>query len=477
MTGEIALQSPKKRRRLDDLGLGNDAIEPTIQHYTNDGIITSLTQELERLDSRRVTVLISRSRALADKGRLTDAVSDALKAIKYGPTLAEGYLAAGEIYCIQGKQKEAVDVYECGLRTVLPSDWSILYERRKSATERMNRKIDFVANLPFEVTEAIFAQLQDHDHKQYIDCANTSRLWRSVVLYQCPMLWRTITVSKSSLYHRDSAARLLSSVGRHVQHLGLNDVPDRFIRTLLTLVEEKKVASVTELTLDQLVFSHLTDLSLMIMPEETQAAASILLQCPMLERADLCAALVAGPTSLYDICNSLILHDNVRILKFEGFESNTAGADFERLFTHYASSQSCKVQQISIIKCESWQVCESFLEPLACITTLRNIEVRGSFSYTERDSFALCVQRLKALPNLRSLAFEDMTCIRNEVLVRLVQIDGLESLELVDIYELSTKLVYILADNVSPTLKVCKIEKSYVTKEAMAYLESKLKGP
>ncbi|KAI8138416.1 hypothetical protein BJV82DRAFT_660697, partial [Fennellomyces sp. T-0311] len=195
--------------------------------------ITQLTMELEFLTNRRAILLFARAKALANIGKLTEAISDALEGIECQPSLVEGYLIAGDIYSTQGKQWKSIQIYELGLRSVVPTGWPILYERRQAATERLNQTIDFVTRLPLEIAEIILTQLQNQSDK--INCINVSRSWRDLLLHRCSILWRKIEVYGNPFDDQRSNIRLLPFIGRHIGHLKLNKISHRNLEALVEM--------------------------------------------------------------------------------------------------------------------------------------------------------------------------------------------------------------------------------------------------
>ncbi|KAI8137579.1 hypothetical protein BJV82DRAFT_674659 [Fennellomyces sp. T-0311] len=131
----------------------NDASNLLIQQSMvkkfGNGMATSpLTEAPEQLNTAPAALSISRSSTLSNERKLTEAIADALDAIKCQPESVEGYLAAGKLYATQGNPKKAIKAYEQDLCIVLPSDWPLFYEQRSMATNRMNQRIDMSQNFP-----------------------------------------------------------------------------------------------------------------------------------------------------------------------------------------------------------------------------------------------------------------------------------------------------------------------------------------
>ncbi|KAI8139886.1 hypothetical protein BJV82DRAFT_625367 [Fennellomyces sp. T-0311] len=234
-----------------DLDVVDDAIDTLIHHCiatSTDDMIVRSTEVLDRLNSGCATVLLARADALANKGKLEDAVSDALTAIKHQRISVAGYLLAGVLYSTQGKQQAAMDICERGLRTVLPSEWPLLYEKREEAKEILERKFDFVTKLPTEITATIFAQLYSTEYT-LVSCTGVSKRWREYMLQQYPALWRNSVIILNSGYIRP-VTRLLPAICSHVQRLSLDHTPDHILQKLLNMSESNKLSLVKDIVIE-----------------------------------------------------------------------------------------------------------------------------------------------------------------------------------------------------------------------------------
>ncbi|KAI8137575.1 hypothetical protein BJV82DRAFT_718093 [Fennellomyces sp. T-0311] len=257
MTDNRKFQSLSKRRRLyNDLGSTNGATDQQIQLGTtgicNGDAITSLTEELKNLDNRRAVLLVARAKAYSSIGRLADAISDALKAIEADPMSAEAYFVAGDAYSTQGKQQEAVNIYEQGLRTVLPSEWPLLYEGRIVPRQQMARRIDFVAKLPLEITRTIFDHAEKQSHSSPTRYAEVSKLWRDTVLFQCPSLWDTVNISDQSFGYHLTTLHVLPFIATHVRVLKMRDLSDRNLQRVIAIAESGRFSLVKSVTVESL---------------------------------------------------------------------------------------------------------------------------------------------------------------------------------------------------------------------------------
>ncbi|CDH60996.1 predicted protein [Lichtheimia corymbifera JMRC:FSU:9682] len=140
-----------------------------------------------------MTKLNERSAALANGGNFDLALSDA-DAIRFIDLACSlGYLKAGSIYQQQGRQREAIAMYEKGLRLVPSSDacYTTLQMRQAEAVNAENKCVDFISRLPLEIAVSVIIPLVFHNHclEADVPCPYlyVSRIWPQRAL-QCNSL-------------------------------------------------------------------------------------------------------------------------------------------------------------------------------------------------------------------------------------------------------------------------------------------------
>ena len=215
---------------------------------TDDTTLLRSSNRLDYADHNYTTLLIMRSNALANKGKFADAAKDALEAIDRQPKNVHGYLTAGNVYAMQGKMQEAMNIYNDGLCVVQPSEWHLLYNKRAMAKNQLDQKVDFVSRLPVEMTVHVFTKLLAHGDT-LVSCTLVSKRWRNCLLYQCPELWRSIAISHEHATQPRPETRLLLSISNHVQRLLLNDLLESHQKILKEMVDTGKFSSVRKLEL------------------------------------------------------------------------------------------------------------------------------------------------------------------------------------------------------------------------------------
>ncbi|CDH54735.1 predicted protein [Lichtheimia corymbifera JMRC:FSU:9682] len=128
-----------------------------IQSGTCANAITDSTRRIQQCVQDQMGHLDNRARALAISGNFEASLKDVARIRQLGPFSAVGYLCAGHVYSLQGRQKAAIDVYDQGLAAVPLSDPSHqqLVKARLMAQERDSTKIDFINKFPIDIIENI----------------------------------------------------------------------------------------------------------------------------------------------------------------------------------------------------------------------------------------------------------------------------------------------------------------------------------
>ncbi|CDH61005.1 predicted protein [Lichtheimia corymbifera JMRC:FSU:9682] len=132
-----------------------------------------------------VSALDGRASLLADCGQLNVAMEDATTVMTFVPWSPIGYLYAGNIYGLRGQHYSAIRVYEQALKHVSRMDprYQQLVTAMASSYDVVNKRIDFVSELPLEVvTSNLIPRIFGHqalitigEEEGYLDVCST---WR-----------------------------------------------------------------------------------------------------------------------------------------------------------------------------------------------------------------------------------------------------------------------------------------------------------
>ena len=118
--------------------------------------MTDLTRRHQQCIQEQLNHLDNRARALASCAQFESALRIATT-MQMVPSSVAGYLCAGHVYSMQGRQKAAIDIYDQGLASVPLSSPSRqqLVEARYAAQEQDSTVIDFIKELHGDIVENI----------------------------------------------------------------------------------------------------------------------------------------------------------------------------------------------------------------------------------------------------------------------------------------------------------------------------------
>ncbi|KAI7873926.1 hypothetical protein K492DRAFT_241087 [Lichtheimia hyalospora FSU 10163] len=149
-----------------------------------DKIKNATIQAQDCLD-KLVSSLNERAILLLESGRLDSAMDDANIMTQIAPSSALGYLLIGRIYCLGGYYASAIKNYNYALICVPSRDpgHEQLVKERDTAYTMINKRIDFVSQLPFDVVTHhlipwIVGNRNVLDIEEPNDYLDVSRVWR-----------------------------------------------------------------------------------------------------------------------------------------------------------------------------------------------------------------------------------------------------------------------------------------------------------
>ncbi|CDH54738.1 predicted protein [Lichtheimia corymbifera JMRC:FSU:9682] len=136
-----------------------------IESGTWANVIADSTCCLQPCIQQLLTHLDNRARALAISGNFEAALKDAARIRQLAPSSAGGYLCAGHVYSLQGRQKAAIAIYDQGLAAAPLSDpcRQLLIQARSIAQERDSNRIDFIKKLPMDIITNIASRIMTGD--------------------------------------------------------------------------------------------------------------------------------------------------------------------------------------------------------------------------------------------------------------------------------------------------------------------------
>ncbi|KAI8147386.1 hypothetical protein BJV82DRAFT_664625 [Fennellomyces sp. T-0311] len=117
--------------------------------------INSTTKSLDELVNKQVALLYLRARTHGKLGQYDDGLLDTQRIEEIAPHQALGYLAAGELYSMQGYQARAIHMYDKGLAAVTDGHREILERRREQAIALREKGVDIMGRIPYEILSKI----------------------------------------------------------------------------------------------------------------------------------------------------------------------------------------------------------------------------------------------------------------------------------------------------------------------------------
>ena len=129
----------------------------TIASGTSINVIAHSTHCLQQCVQQQLHYLDNRARAFATCAHFEAALKDATTLQQLNPCSATGYLCAGHVCSLQGRQKTAIEIYDKGLAAVSLSDPSYqqLVDARSMAQKEDRKVIDFIKEFPVDIIEHI----------------------------------------------------------------------------------------------------------------------------------------------------------------------------------------------------------------------------------------------------------------------------------------------------------------------------------
>ena len=159
----------------------------TIASGASTKVIADSTHCLQRCVQEQLGYLDNRARALASCAHFEAALRDAATMQELAPTLAAGYLYAGHVYSLQGRQYAAIDIYDQGLAAIPLSDPSRqqLVDARSMAQGKDSKCVDLIKDFPLDIIEHIVPRILSEEEiapNELEEYLGVSRVWREKLL-------------------------------------------------------------------------------------------------------------------------------------------------------------------------------------------------------------------------------------------------------------------------------------------------------
>ena len=185
-----------------------------------DAALDTCRKALDQLDVTRATILETVSIAYMKKSKFSQALEVAEKMIEYTPTLAIGYLQAGDTLAAQGRHKHAIDVYGRGLAQASIDDdhYASLQKHKAASQAQLDKRVDFITRLPNDVVQIIVALLSAHITALVISM-DVSTTWRQIIC-DCPRGWSCIMPLDKVIFP------FVPMIGHHIRKMSVTEFFD-----------------------------------------------------------------------------------------------------------------------------------------------------------------------------------------------------------------------------------------------------------
>lgn len=172
-----------------------------------------------------IELLAERAKLLANGAQFDYALHDAGTIRALAPTSSVGYLLAGDIHQMQGRQRAAVSMYEDGLANVSENEdgYTDLSKRRTDALHADSKRVDFISQLFLDnVVNVIFPIILDSELSPEEPCPYlyVCRTWRRRILEDYGLRFQVIISATSMIPNQQD--QLVKFAG-HVNSLTITD--------------------------------------------------------------------------------------------------------------------------------------------------------------------------------------------------------------------------------------------------------------
>ena len=155
---------------------------------------------------------------------LVQEITEVLIAKNNDPNDPTNYIRAAKLYSCQGYQQEAVNVLQEGLRVITDTrHYLILEQELDRVMSRLKRRIDFIAQCPYEIVHNIVERLVSYHKNMILVCLNVSTIWHRRLLNQ-KQIWRSIQLDDSEF--GNNVHQVLADISNVVEHLDISITED-----------------------------------------------------------------------------------------------------------------------------------------------------------------------------------------------------------------------------------------------------------
>ncbi|KAI9264855.1 hypothetical protein BDA99DRAFT_558968 [Phascolomyces articulosus] len=219
--------------------------------------IDTATFGLDDLIKKQIALLDVRAKAFGLVNDFDNGIKDAMQMIQLMPSIALGYLRCGDLYSVRCNHKQAYSIYKQGYHATDKAnpDRALLKERYEREQSQLDRRVDFITQLPFDLLPIVMERFAPRDLLKLLD---VSRRWRYRLSEECASLWSTVMIdngcSSKWQWKRQEFSRI-THVAQHIIQLHLSEVMDvRSMEEIFIPMANNKFTRLQELIIHGCVF-------------------------------------------------------------------------------------------------------------------------------------------------------------------------------------------------------------------------------
>ncbi|KAG2220779.1 hypothetical protein INT45_012272 [Circinella minor] len=151
---------------------------------------------------------------------LDQEITETLIAKNNDPKEPINYIRSAKLYSCQGHQQEAVNVLREGLTIVTDSEHHLMLQQEMDMIKsRLKRKIDFIAQCPYEIIYNIVGRVASYNKNMILVCSKVSTTWHQKLLNQ-KQIWRSIELDDGEF--GNNIHQILPDISNLIKHLSIS---------------------------------------------------------------------------------------------------------------------------------------------------------------------------------------------------------------------------------------------------------------
>ncbi|KAI7859537.1 hypothetical protein BDC45DRAFT_530768 [Circinella umbellata] len=213
-----------------------DACSDDLERLNYQGAINCASLGIMDLFDSMMALLDLRALTYGKTMQIDKGLLDAQQMIRYAPTMAAGYLRAGNLYTLNSKYQEAMQIYKQGLQAIpehLSHERVTLQKGYDTAKARQERRIDYISKLPFDIACHVIDYLPMYSLLQAL---GVSKEWRDR-LTSYTKVWKHTQLSRSSATDTlKSEINNIECISQYIEKLELNNLNNEDCENIIMMM-------------------------------------------------------------------------------------------------------------------------------------------------------------------------------------------------------------------------------------------------